>query len=339
MALEYTGPIGTQRLQERIANPILLTHSKKGVIPPPLDILRGVGTNHVSELREAFIGLITQPDYVEAIRTRADRKADTLLTDWIRYYLQHNELLGIARDGGNFIKYDNPVPTITTSVKLGGLCFEFDTESGHLSFRVEIKANLNVNTSSGTVMPNQAQGLMCLLLIELFHSWPKRRRTHLTNNGTWPCDSFQEVTQKASNLETINVEAPFALIEALEALEPYKLEIIDNNKIVVQLVKHDIITTVYPTECSELTADGSAGRQLWKHTQHYETGAPFSVDLDGSARAQHVVYSRTMLLHVLSMFYLGELADGTATIFKLNALQKDLLKKIEGYTSTDPYRV
>lgn len=341
--LEYTGPVGTQRLQERIANPILLAQTKKGMIPPPLDILRGVGTNQVSELRKAFIKLITRPDYIEAIRARADEEVDELLSDWIGGYLQHNEWLGIVTDSGIVIRYDDPVPTITTALTLDGLSFEFHTEqydvSFSVSFLVEIAANMNFNTPGISVMPNQAQGLMCLLSIELFHSWPRRRRSYLTNKGTWPCEHFNEVEYKASNRETVNVEPPFALIEALEALEPYKLEIVDNNKIVVQLVKHDVITTVYPTEYSELTADGSAGRQLWKYIQHYETSAPPNVSLDGTARAQQVVYSRTMLLHVLSMFFLDELASGSNVTYKLKELQTDLLKKIEDYTSTSPYRV
>lgn len=339
MALEYTGPVGTQRLQERIANPILLTQAKKGKTPPPLSILRGVGADHMSGLRDAFVGLITRFDYAQIIRYRDDTAADAILSEWIREYLHRNRWLGIVADDGNIIRYDNPVPEITTALALDGLSFGFNTTRDDVSFRVAITNNMNLDTPGVNVMPNQAQGLMCLLLIELFHSWPKRRRTYLTQKGTWPCKGFLDATYKAAERKTIDVAPPFALIEALKALEPYKFEIIDDNKIVVQFVKHDVITTVYPIKYSELTPDGSDGPRVWRFVQHYEMGTPPNVSLDGSARAQHVIYSRTMLLHVLSMFFLDELADGADTTFKIKALQKDLLKKIEGYTSTDPYRV
>lgn len=341
MALEYIGPVGTPSLQERIANPILLTQVKKGATPPPLGILQGAGAGHMSGLREAFIGLITQPDYFGVIRFRDDQAADILLSDWIENYLEHNGLPDIMPDGGDFISCDSPNPAITTSTSLDGLSLEFNTatDDGNRSSRVYITSNMNIDTPGVSVLPSQLQGLMCLLSIELFHSWPRNKRTYLTQKGTWPCEGFHDVTSKAFRRQTIDVAPPFALIEALKALEPYNFEIIDDNKIVVQFVKHDVITTVYPTKYSELTGDGSDGPRVWRFVQHYETGAAPNVSRDGSTRAQHVIYSRTMLLHVLSMFFLGELADDTVTIFKLKALQKDLLKKIEGYTSTDPYRV
>lgn len=356
MALEYIGPVGTLYLQERISNPILLTKTKKGKTPPPLGILRGMGADHMSGLRDAFVGLITRFDYAQIIRSRDDTAADAILSVWIREYLHRNRWLGIMADDSSFIRYDNHAPEITTALALDGLSFGFNATGdgsfsvdmgdgsfsvamGDGSFRVAITNNMNFDTSGVIIMPNQAQGLMCLLSIELFHSWPKRRRTYLTNKGTWPCGSFQEVTQKASDRKRVDVAPPFALIEALEALEPYNFEIIDDNKIVVQFVKHDVITTIYPTEYSELTSDSSDGPRVWRFVQYYEMGAAPNVSLDGSARAQHVIYSRTMLLHVLSMFFLGELADGAGMTYKLKALQKDLLEKIEGYTSTDPYRV
>jgi len=298
-----------------------------------------VGADHISGLREAFVGLITRPKYAQIIRARNDRAADKMLSTWIGEYLHRNRWLGIMSDGGIIIRYDNPAPDIATAVALDGLSFGFDTTTDGGSFRLAISGNMNLDQPSASIMPNQAQGLMCLLLIELFHTWPRNRRTYLTNKDTSPCEGFHDVTYKAFRRESINVVPPFALIEALKALEPYKFEIIDDNKIVVQFVKHDVITTIYPTRYSELTADGSDGPRVWKFIQHYETGVPLTVGLDGSARAQHVVYSRTMLLHVLSMFFLGELAGGADTTFKLKALQKDLLQKIEGYTSTNPYRV
>ena len=339
MALEYIGPVGTLYLQERISNPILLTKTKRGKTPPPLSILRGVGADHMSGLREAFIGLITRPDYVQTIRSRYDDVADTMLSEWIEEYLHHNRWFGIMSDDGSIIRYENPSPGITTAPALDGLSFRFNTLRCDGAFRVAITNNMNFDPPSVNVMPDQAQGLMCLLLIELFHTWPKRRRTYLTNKGTSPCENFHGVTRRASRRGSIDIAPPVALIEALKALEPYNFEIIDDNKIVVQFVKHDVITTVYPTRYSELTSDGSDGPRVWRFVQHYETGAAPNVSLDGSARAQHVIYSRTMLLHVLSMFFLGELADGAGVTYKIKALQKDLLKKIEGYTSTDPYRV